>query len=911
MVPDERCQFRILFRAFLSRVVDLELLSPGGDIQKLTTQFAAILAAFNFVTAYLLVPRYLTSTQPHSLLVVNAWSDEEFLISTTISVVGLFMVVAWENLLPDLRDSFALGVLPVRIRTIALAKVAPLISAAGVIVLLVNIFTSFCYAGILASGAGILSVLRTFAAYWLTMFLAALFTVAVFIGIQGLASQILSYRAFLRLAGAMQLCAFFSILAVYFLKPQLATVTGLTAPQNRVWLMWLPSYWFLGVFQQLNGRTNPIFARLARHGLYAIVWMISIAASSLAVAYAKTTRKMIEEPDITPTGRSRLVSRVMTRLAELIFHRPIDRAVVLFSLRTFLRSRRHRLLLAMFAGIGLGIALAYTESLIYGEWKQGWNEPNVPLLVASLVLLFFVVFGMRIVFTFPHALRCNWIFRITAVQNPARYFFAVRKSLYGLAVLPVLALSGVFFLAIWPGRDVLLHLGVLTAVAIIVVEKSLHGFRKIPFACSYLPGKANLNVTLGCYAAVILFAAHQGGLLEFWAMQRPARYAVFLAILVISVVRVHYRFHEFATAPLTPLQFEDRSPAEVVALDLRRDGELLGEEVYVDCDQRRSLRQRLLIFGGIAALFLLCGVIYQQIGEWHDRKEAPQVGRSIDIGGRTLNLYCSGEGSPTVIFEGNWGSPGYSWLHIQREVAKFTRACWYDRAGYGWSDPGPLPNHSDSIARDLHRLLTQAHITPPYVLAAHAIGSFHARVFRGDYPNEVAGLVLIDPTSEDLTIHIHNHIEFFRPLVLLIHEIAGDVGLMRLMEPDPGRPSGGFTQQEWNTLSILRWQTKSLVAEGKEPPLWICGEQARAAGAFGNIPVIVLSAGIQDREEDPKLDHDRALKLKLQHNLAALSGHGVQEVVNKSGHWIPFDAPESVVDAVQGVVGIVRNHTER
>lgn len=329
--------------------------------------------------------------------------------------------------------------------------------------------------------------------------------------------------------------------------------------------------------------------------------------------------------------------------------------------------------------------------------------------------------------------------------------------------------------------------------------------------------------------------------------------------------------------------------------------------MYVEPHLGRNIR-RFLTFGAVAVLlFLLCGTTYERIGQQRDRKLAPQIGRSVDIGGRKLNIYCSGEGRLTVIFESDWGLPGYSWLHLQQDVAKFTRACWYDRAGYGWSDPGPFPNHSDSIARDLHALLDNAHIAPPYVLAAHAIGAFHARVFRGFYPNEVVGMVLIDPTSEDLTINIHNHIELFRRAVLLAHQIMGVVGYMRLKrQPMIQVPKESFTQQEWNELTILQWQTKSLVAEGKEPPLWVCGEQARTAGSFGNIPVIVLSAGIQDWEEDPKLSQDHALKLNLQEKMASLSSRGSRRIVADSGHWIPFDAPSFVVSAVQEVVDTIK-----
>src|SRR6516162_606847 len=182
---------------------------------------------------------------------------------------------------------------------------------------------------------------------------------------------------------------------------------------------------------------------------------------------------------------------------------------------------------------------------------------------------------------------------------------------------------------------------------------------------------------------------------------------------------------------------------------------------------------------------ILAGIALEQAGEWRDRRNLPQVGRSFDIGGRSLNLSCSGEGSPTVLFESNGGVPGYRWVRLQHEVANFTRACWYDRAGLGWSDPGPFPNHSDSIAHDLHDLLTAANNVPPYILVGHSMGGFHVRVFRSFYPAEVAGLVLVDPMNEDMTIRIHNHNELFRPPVIFILRTVTAMGLLRLLRWNP------------------------------------------------------------------------------------------------------------------------------
>lgn len=306
-------------------------------------------------------------------------------------------------------------------------------------------------------------------------------------------------------------------------------------------------------------------------------------------------------------------------------------------------------------------------------------------------------------------------------------------------------------------------------------------------------------------------------------------------------------------------------------------------------------------------ILLVAGTVWERHAERAERAALPTIGRRVDIGGRRMNIFCSGTGSPTVVFESNWGAPGFRWTYLQRAVSSFTRACWYDRAGLGWSDPGPFPNHSDGIARDLHTLLAKAGEGPPYVFVAHAMGAFHARVFHGYYPAEVAGFVFVDPMSEDLTIHIHNHIEAFRPAVLWLRGALNTVGVSRLMHRGaPPPPDHGWSPDDWSTLLALRRQIKSRVAAGQEPPLWVSGELARAAAGFGDLPVIVLTAGVQDQEEDPKLDHDHTLKLALHEKLSRLSTNGRHVIVAGSGHDIPDENPTAVLDAVRAVVADAR-----
>src|SRR5262249_11333847 len=156
------------------------------------------------------------------------------------------------------------------------------------------------------------------------------------------------------------------------------------------------------------------------------------------------TRYIVEQPDIAPGDRSRPVSRSGSWLASRLIPKSLERAILLFTARTLSRSRQHRMLLAVYGGGGLAIALAYAPNLVYG--RSRWDLPNVSLMTGGFVLLFLFLIGTRAVFALPFALRSNWIFRITAVHSPTAYFAAVRKATTVLAAGPVWMASAALYL---------------------------------------------------------------------------------------------------------------------------------------------------------------------------------------------------------------------------------------------------------------------------------------------------------------------------------------------------------------------------------------------------------------------------------------------------------------------------------
>jgi pimeloyl-ACP methyl ester carboxylesterase len=327
------------------------------------------------------------------------------------------------------------------------------------------------------------------------------------------------------------------------------------------------------------------------------------------------------------------------------------------------------------------------------------------------------------------------------------------------------------------------------------------------------------------------------------------------------------------------------------------------------------LKRRTLKRGAAGALGLLIGLAllgagYESVGRRRDRERFPRVGRAIDIGGRILNLACSGVGAPVVIFESGAGSPGCSWTAIQARVAELTQACWYDRAGEGWSDPGPFPRTSEAIARDLHELLQRAGIPPPYVLVGHSFGGLTVRVYNGLYPEEVAGAVLVESAHEDEPTRAPAAFVgpkpprwLWRPLHYLFMGSAR-VGLLRLFARRVDR-SQALEALRVRPTAIATANSVGVVA----PESY---RQARSAGGFGDRPLIVLTRGRPFGEGpgsaiDPQLtDWFNVWVHELQANLSKLSTRGRQIIVTNSGHDVPHEAPEAVTAAVNDVVTAVR-----
>jgi pimeloyl-ACP methyl ester carboxylesterase len=303
-------------------------------------------------------------------------------------------------------------------------------------------------------------------------------------------------------------------------------------------------------------------------------------------------------------------------------------------------------------------------------------------------------------------------------------------------------------------------------------------------------------------------------------------------------------------------------------------------------------------------------------------------GQLIDVGTHRLHVCRAGTGTPTVVFDSALAGSVLSWILVQPEVARYAGTYSYDRAGHGWSDAGPMPRTLGRICDELHRLLQQADVRPPIVFVGHSYGGLVAQLYASRYPGEVGGMVLVDPAHAKDWVHVSDRERHRLETGIRLCRRGAAVarlGLGRLVSSLVGL--GAFAGARMLTAAI---SGGALSREHEEilapilflPPhvrpllrrMWVRPEFFEAVGSqmetlrgdaaellaienrsYGDLPLIVLSSS--NPEPSRIFDQER---------LAALSSRGRHIVASRSGHWIPLEEPELVIQAIHEVIEQVR-----
>jgi len=421
---------------------------------------------------------------------------------------------------------------------------------------------------VIPGSTGVLSVPRSLGAYWIAVSAGGIFIFSCVLVLQGIAAQILPRRHFLRLSSWLQVAIFCLFVAGYFLEPSPATT--LSGASNFRLLSWLPSYWFLALFQELNGTLHPALAPFADRASVGLAMGVGGASIAYILSYFRTLRQIVEEPDILPA------SRRATWLPR--FGTPLHTAIVRFSLRTMLRSRQHRVILAFYLSLGFAVSILFLRSpaeqqqIVSHSGAMPWQTAALPLLVSSVAMAVSWVVAIRMVFALPLELPANWIFRVLPLGGAAQCLTATRRALYVLALAPVCGITAAIFLWIWPRQPALGHIAMMACLCVFLAELGLRNFQKLPFTCSYLPGKINFSVTiLFCMLLFFLIVFWAAGY-ERYALAHPATMSKLLIGLALAATVARRSTTAQSKSEVAELRFEEVPEPQVSPLKIYKDG---------------------------------------------------------------------------------------------------------------------------------------------------------------------------------------------------------------------------------------------------------------------------------------------------------------------------------------------------
>ena len=318
------------------------------------------------------------------------------------------------------------------------------------------------------------------------------------------------------------------------------------------------------------GNLEPL-AGCREIAMRALGTVLVASALSYAISYKRHVKRSLESEDVLDVVPTRISARSAHVANRFIVACPLEQASFYFTGKTMVRSRKHWLYLAAYVGVGFALMLQALVGVFSRTGNPVLDVPSASLLSIPLILSFFVLSGMRVIFAIPAELKANWVFQLSEADGRKECLSGVRKAMFVFGVLPLFAALAPVYALLWGWPVALFHTFFDIALSLLLIELLLVKFHRIPFTCSYLPGKSNITALWFVYWLGFATYAYSMASLEAWIFERPLRIAGFY-LLGCALVAATYIYRNQYLAEGFTLVFEDQPEPVVRTLNLSAPG---------------------------------------------------------------------------------------------------------------------------------------------------------------------------------------------------------------------------------------------------------------------------------------------------------------------------------------------------
>lgn len=522
---------RLLLRHFLLGFSQVEAVGSEGRLS--AAGALGVLALPGAIVSLLFYQKYsplfhYAKQQLNFSIHVESLTDKYAWIVFSMAISALVPVLRWDTLFPDRRDYANLAPMPVPLHVILLAKGAALTLFVCAFILDVNMAPAVIYPAVaLGSGGTVPDLLRWMTAHAAATCSAGLCAFALVLAVSGLMMAALPYGLFRRCKRFAQFAFVVIILLFFALTPTVSPEIARLRTGGTSWAEWLPSIWFLGLYQQIQGVSAGELQSLAPRALMAAAACVAVALLAYGLSYRRFFLKSAEKSE-GPSGVLR-VPAVLFQIADRwLLRTGFERACFRFIVKTILRSDRHTTPIAATFGIGTAVAILLVP--VNARAAPGFSS----LAVASLILVYSAITGLRLSFGIPADPRSTWSLRVPA--DPAADPLSLVRKVFAFCIAPLVFLSAAAFAIVAGWTSAALHVLYAVAASALLIELAIMGFRIIPFTCPWLPGSGNIVFALAAWVAGLVAFGQGLGAIEAFALTRPGTYATMMIILIAATV---------------------------------------------------------------------------------------------------------------------------------------------------------------------------------------------------------------------------------------------------------------------------------------------------------------------------------------------------------------------------------------